>query len=353
VEIGRRIRSFSGIGEASRRNNECGKGARSRPSAERQVLEFPEASQTLAEPGASHPSVSLGRILDDLREILFDPDGSGDLARRIDTIALDLASLVAKDADRALFLVHRSRPDHALYSVLHAARCAIACDLVARRLGWPAKDAASLVRAALTMNIAITELQGTLALRPPRAHRPTAREAEAIASHPARGAAMLRAAGVDDAQWLQAVEQHHERAGGGGYPGGTRDPSRLARVLRCVDHFLAKTSARASRPALPLRHAAAQLYGNGDERPIVEALIREFGLYPPGTFVRLANGDLGIVLRRGGRVDTPLAVALANCRGERLACQVRRDTSDARYAIVMASNASADPRSRPRFGRGG
>jgi hypothetical protein len=309
------------------------------------VFEYPQSSQATATP---IPLTGLGRILEDLCEILFDPADTDDLPGRVDAIADVLRVLVARDADRTLFLVHRHRADHAIYSVLHSARCAIACDLVARRLGWSDKDTASLVRAALTMNIAITEVQGTLALRPARTHRPTAEEAQAIATHPACGAAILRSAGVDDPEWLRAVEQHHERTDGKGYPTGMRDPCRLARVLRCVDNFLAKTSARASRPALPLHHAARQLYGDADGRPIVEALVKEFGLYPPGTFVRLANGDLGVVLRRGARIDAPLALTLANRNGERLSSQVRRDTGDLRYAIVMASNAGANLRSRLR-----
>jgi hypothetical protein len=310
----------------------------------------PKFGRPGAVPAAPNPSIALGRLLDDLSGILFDPEGA-DLVRRIDAIADSLRAVVAVDVDRALFLLHRHGPDHALYSVVHAARCAIACDLVVRRLAWPDQDAASLVRAALTMNIAITELQGTLAMRPARTHRPSPDEAREIAEHPAIGAAILRGAGVDDAEWLCTVEQHHERADGKGYPTGTREPSRLARVLRCVDDFMAKTSARASRPALPLRHAASQLYGDAEGRRVVDALIKEFGLYPPGTFVRLANGDLGVVLRRGGRIDAPLAVALANRKGERLAPQVRRDTSDLRYAIVMASNASGGTLARARDAR--
>jgi HD-GYP domain-containing protein (c-di-GMP phosphodiesterase class II) len=304
------------------------------------VLEDLEATPCPDAPAVPKPSVRLGRILDDLRDILFHPTAIDGLAGRIDALASELSSCVAKDADQALFLVQRHWPaQHAVYSVLHAARCAIACDLVARRLAWPQKDAASLVRAALTMNIAITELQGTLALRTASQNKPSGKEAEAIAAHPARSAAILRSAGVEDAEWLQAVEQHHERGDGSGYPTRTREASRLARALRCVDEFFAKVTARASRPALPLRQAAREVYRtNEDGRPIVEALIAEFGLYPPGTFVRLANGDLGVVLRRGRRINAPLAVALANRKGERLGWRVRRDTSDTRYAIVMASN---------------
>jgi HD-GYP domain-containing protein (c-di-GMP phosphodiesterase class II) len=118
------------------------------------------------------------------------------------------------------------------------------------------------------------------------ANRPTAQQAQAIAAHPTVGADILRSVGVDDVEWLQAVEQHHERVGGKSYPTRMREPSYLATVLRYVDEFFAKISVRASRPALPLRRAAQQLHANADGRPIVEALVKEFGLYPPGTYVR-------------------------------------------------------------------
>jgi len=300
--------------------------------------------------GASRPWIRLARILDDLAEVLFHPTGTESLPRRVQTIAAGLRSFVAGNPDRALFLAHRHWLDkYVFYSVLHATRCAIGCDLIARRLGWAEENANSLVKAALTMNIAITELQAALALRPAGIDKPTPEQTEAIATHPVRGAAILRRAGVDDENWLQAVEQHHERIGGRGYPTGAPEPSLPARVLRCVDDFFAKTSARVSRPALPLWRAVRHLLADAADRPIVEALVKELGLYPPGTFVRLANGDLGIVLRRGRRIDTPLAVALANCTGERLTYPVRRDTGDMRYAIIMASNASGPtltPRSK-------
>jgi HD-GYP domain-containing protein (c-di-GMP phosphodiesterase class II) len=280
----------------------------------------------------------LSQVVEDLRVMLFHPADTDRLSQRVDTIASSLRLIVALDADLALFEVHRyASNQYQIYSVVHAVQCAIACEFIARRLGWPEDGMASLVNAALTMNIAITELQGTLAKQTTPSARPTAEQAEQIAIHPTRGAELLRDAGVCDDAWLRAVEEHHERTDGRGYPRGTREPSQLATTLRYVDEFFAKISARASRPAMPLRRAARQLHANVDGRWIIEILVSEFGLYPPGTLVRLANGDLGIVLRRGRHVNTPLAIALSNRQGERLPRRVYRDTSDKRYAIVMAS----------------
>jgi hypothetical protein len=304
-----------------------------------QTMDPPEDGPPTSAPAAPDSSVRLTRVVADLREVLFHPVDVDDLSNRVDTIARDLRLVVAQDADLALFQVHRyGSRQHGIYSVVHAVECAIACEFIARRLSWPQESMASLVKAALTMNIAITELQGTLASQTTRMGAPTAKQAQAIAMHPARGAEILLDAGVRDTAWLRAVEQHHEHADGRGYPRGMCEPFHLATTLRYVDEFFAKISARASRPAMPLHRAAQQLYTNADGRLIVETLIREFGLYPPGTYVRLANGDLGIVLRRGSRVNTPFAVALANRHGERLPRRIYRDTSDTRYAIVMASN---------------
>jgi hypothetical protein len=301
-----------------------------------QTMDPPEDDRRT--PAAPDSSVRLSRVIAELREVLFHPVDIDGLPQRVNTIASDLRLVVAQDTDLALFEVHRCvSGQHGIYSVIHAVQCAIACEFIARRFSWPEESTASAVKAALTMNIAITELQGTLAIQTTQ-ERPTAEQAEAISTHPTRGAAILRGAGVDDPEWLRAVEEHHERTNGRGYPRGMREPSHLATALRYVDEFFAKISGRASRPAMPLQRAVRQLYSNAYGRVVIDALVEEFGLYPPGTYVRLANGDLGIVLRRGRRINTPVAIALANRHGERLPRRVYRDTSDTRYSIVIASN---------------
>lgn len=304
-----------------------------------------EDSRQIALQTLPPPRIFVGALLKDLASVLDDPIGVRNLPRRIRRIGADISELLAEDADRALFEVNRyGRDQHLLYSAMHALRCAIALTLISRRIGLSASGRQSVVCAALTMNVAITGLQGRLASNPIRSNRLSADDRRTVTGHPRHGAEILRCAGVDDAEWLAAVEQHHELPGGGGYPDGEPEPSRLAHVLGFVDRFFAKISARASRPAMPLRRAARELYATREGRLIVEALVREFGLYPPGTFVRLANGDIGIVLRRGFRVDSPLVVALGNSKGERLPRRVYRDTAESRYAIVLASNVGSAAR---------
>ena len=37
--------------------------------------------------------------------------------------------------------------------------------------------------------------------------------------------------------------------------------------------------------------------------PICAALVKEFGVYPPGCFVTLASGETGVVVKRGADGD--------------------------------------------------
>ena len=102
---------------------------------------------------------------------------------------------------------------HVDYGVHHATHAAITGWLVASRLGWSADDCQRVFKAALTMNISMLELQGQLALQ---TTPPTDEQRRAIHAHPQFSRLMLEMAGVTDADWLQAVAQHHEAPDGSG-----------------------------------------------------------------------------------------------------------------------------------------
>ena len=78
-------------------------------------------------------------------------------------------------------------------------------------------ERATLVAAALTSDIGMREIQQALFEQT----APLSSEQKAIVSaHPNRSCELLQAAGVEDKRWLQAIEQHHERVDGTGYPKG-------------------------------------------------------------------------------------------------------------------------------------
>ena len=72
-----------------------------------------------------------------------------------------------------------------------------------------------------------------------------------------------------------------------------------------------------------------------DGRPdqIGAALLKSVGLYPPGSFVQLVNGETGIVVARGKQANLPMVAVLRSQTGVPLVSPSLRDTADKRHAV--------------------
>jgi HD-GYP domain-containing protein (c-di-GMP phosphodiesterase class II) len=255
-------------------------------------------------------------------------------AAAIEAFADDFVQLVEREPEVALFLcVRQDDRRFALYSLTHALHSATAVLLSARLMGWPAVQVQCAVRAALTMNAAIVELQARMAEQP---DPPSKKQLDEIRAHPQRSAQLLRDSGVVDAAWLQAVEEHHEQPGGGGYPTGCKASGEVARLVRAADVFMAKISPRALRAPMQPQLAARQLFQEESGGPIAAALIRAVGIYPPGDFVRLRNGEVAIVARRAAAGTGAIAVALLDAKGRPVPGAPKRDTAQAEFSITGA-----------------
>ena len=123
---------------------------------------------------------------------------------------------------------------------------------------------------------------------------------------------------------------------------GLRPECQLACLLRRVDIFAAKISGRAARapmsPVQAAREACLGAAGVPDE--IGGAVLKAVGLYPPGSFVELASGEIGIVVARGRRANLPYVASLVSASGNPLGEPALRDTLDSRYTVraAVASN---------------
>jgi len=252
---------------------------------------------------------------------------------RLDKLDDELMALLAGGADESLVkLIYAATTDIAKYSVNHAILVAVMVELAARHLqDWPKEWRKPLRRAALTMNIAMTNLQDQLALQ----DTPTSgAQREQINEHAAKGSALLASLGVDDELWLAAVAGHHTSP-----PGPLKDMapgSQLARLIRRADVFAARLSPRRTRKAMSATAAAKSAYLDENQKPdeAGAAIIKATGLYPPGSFVRLATEELAIVLRRGLRANTPQVASIVGRNGLPIAKPVMRDTRLKTYEIT-------------------
>lgn len=290
----------------------------------------PEASDLLPPPAAAGQ-----RRLDDAvtawsnlqvraAAVLRDP-AQPDFAAKLIQLQRTLIDQVNSDPDDALLLlVHAATQEFRDYSVSHAVLVAVLCELGSRHVvGVTPAQRLSMRCAALSMNVSMTALQNQLALQDSPL---TGSQRGQVESHAQRSAEALKAAGVSDELWLEAVTQHHSAPPG---PLAAMSPGlRLARLIRRADIFAARMSPRRGRLAMSATAAAKAAYLNEDNQPdeAGSAIIKATGLYPPGCLVKLANGEVGVVLRRGRRANAPVVASIVNPAGAVLASPALRST---------------------------
>jgi HD-GYP domain-containing protein (c-di-GMP phosphodiesterase class II) len=271
------------------------------------------------------------RCMNQVSQTLLQPPGFG-FGAALEDAAAPVHDLIERDPELAIFQVlrHSGNADVS-YGAQRSMQSAITSFLVAQRLGWGETQAHRVFKVALTMNIGMLELQGQLAHQK---HAPSDDQRTKLREHPWASVRILEQAGVKDEDWLQAVLRHHELEDGSGYPQGCTDVGELASLARRADVYTSKLASRSSRDALAADLAGRQMFMQDPGHPMTAALVKEFGIYPPGCYVRLASGELAIVVQRGPVITAPVVACLTDTRGRPLATPQRKQTNTRESAVI-------------------
>lgn len=145
---------------------------------------------------------------------------------------------------------------------------------VARLLDYPKEHLKSLVYGAVLRDIGMITVSGLILKNP--AHL-SEEEWALIKQHPIRGAQILEEMNFPK-EVIAIVLNHHERWGGEGYPNGIhgQDIPLGARIVSLVDAYVAMTSERPYRRALPYekaRQVIAENWGNPFDPSVVEVFL--------------------------------------------------------------------------------
>jgi len=301
----------------------------------------PETSTAAGDGGDRPPArPAVQELLDEwemlrrkLSSLLKADEPSVEWRLELEGLATRVRELAAGDVDVALYyLIHSAGQELDHYSAVHGMACAVIGQLVGLWHDWPAQEVDALVNAALSMNVSMTRTQDALAHQ---AAAPDERQRRQIDEHAEASAKFLADAGVQDPLWLEVVRQHRVGCDEGEIDALPPGP-RLSELVRRIDVYTAKLSRRRSRgattPALAARDACLGRLGYPDS--IGATLLRVLGLYPPGTWVSLSNGETGIVIARGVKAHTPIVAALRRADGGLLMQPTRRDTQLPGCAVV-------------------
>ena len=269
---------------------------------------------------------------DILQTLLTQPERKTDFPSQVDMLAVHILELHDHNVEFSIYrAVRQEKYQASNYGYAHAVHTAMLCILVTRHLGWPPERVMSLTKAALTMNMTIVKLQGQMAAQSTPL---TAGQRAEILAHPEQCVALLQQLGVTDEDWLAAIAQHHEHLNGTGYPARRTDITEMATVLHVTDVLMAKISPRVLRPALSIQEAIRQLYREDNGGAVSTAMIKTFGIYPPGDFVKLASGELGVVVERTANAKAPIVAAITDTAGRPVTITLRRDTGQAAFAVT-------------------
>ncbi len=257
--------------------------------------------------------------------VLLQDSPRPDFLLRLQAAQHEVGALVDGDIDRLLLrLVHTCATESHHHTATRALLSAVLCDLAARQLPHlnpAARD--SLRCAALSLRLRRATIDDQLALQDgaPSSQQQALREARQGGV-----AECLRGAGVTDALWLQAVAPPPANAAGAlaEQPAGVQ----LSRLLHRADLFTERLSLRRTHKSVSA--AAAMKAACLDDQQQADAagllLLQVAGLHPPGSFVKLASGEMALVLRRGVHAKCPKVVSLISRQGTPLAEPAVRDT---------------------------
>ncbi len=266
--------------------------------------------------------VNLKRVLTDMNSGI-----ESDYNLRVFKIATAVQRLCYVNSDAALGAIILDQ--NAIYTNVHPVLCAILTELITRRQRIPIEDRSLYIAAALTQNIGMLDLQNQLVNQKEQL---TEQQRKAIKEHPFRSKEILKGAGIDHNEWLTTVLHHHERPDGQGYPNSLSGDkvSIYAKIISLSDIYSAMILPRNYRDGYYIKKALQDIFmqrGNLVDENIVQLLIKEIGIYPPGTFVKLANGDTAIVIRRGTKsARSPLVLSITSPRGAFYKRPKQRDT---------------------------
>ena len=271
-----------------------------------------------------------------LSVLLSRPGQVRDFAAKLRQFDRWLQELVAHDIDASLYLMFQLASTSTVgYSASHALVCGTLCHIMAREFGLPDHERNALVRAALTMNIGMTQMQDELAVQ---REAPTPAQQKAIADHPRKSQDMLEHLDITNDLWLDVVGQHHGRLAAATPLAELPAVDRLTRILGTIDRYAAMISPRKSRAGRSTTDSVRELVGKEvEERDEVGlVLVRTVGLCPPGTFVRLDNGDMAVVLRRSDKANMPVVASLLDRNNNHLSEPLLHPTAHGKPRIQSA-----------------
>jgi len=204
------------------------------------------------------------------------------------------------------------------YLNTHCINVCVLSILVGIEMKMSPRDVNLLGLAGILHDIGMTKISDAIVYKQSRL---TDREYETIKKHPEFAVSML---GIDKTikpEVIRAIQQHHERLDGSGYPSGFKgaEISKFALILGLADSYDAMTSEKKYKTSITKYEALKDIYSNVGSMfhpVVVKAFVELVGALPVETVVRLSNGEIAVVIElNGGFPNQPKVLIVRNAEG--------------------------------------
>ncbi|MDE3207545.1 MAG: HD domain-containing protein, partial [Pseudomonadota bacterium] len=231
------------------------------------------------------------------------------------------------------------------YSIKHMIDTASITAIILHAIEINPQAKRSIIAAALTMNIAMMNLQDSVQEKLGSLMR---EEQQIILNHPKAGRIQLEQAKITDSVWLEAVANHHENLNATGYP-SRLEANKIdlgAKILAVADSYCSRVCPRGDRGNRSPTEVLRELYqerGKTLDELAVDHLIKQIGLFPPGTSVELNSGEDAIIIRQSNNLYRPIARRIL--KGKPESSNIEVDMKSVKMHPAFHINFDFDPRS--------
>ncbi|NVJ58765.1 MAG: HD domain-containing protein [Gammaproteobacteria bacterium] len=229
-----------------------------------------------------------------MKNLLSDPVSS---KKDLESLSAGLFKLINTNSDIVLGYCHWPYNDRS--GLNQSVICSVLAASASMIIGIEKNKIIALIQGALMQNASSWDFQIELNNQ---TEQLTDEQKERLQRHPVESAEMLARAGIQNQDIIDIVKYHHERPDATGYPFGLPggEIPQLAKLVGIADTYIAMTTHRAYRKVFPTKTALREilLVNKDPEVELYGSFIKTLGIYPPGTFVLLKNGETAVVIER-------------------------------------------------------
>lgn len=198
---------------------------------------------------------------------------------------------------------------HDNYTFLHCIDTGIMAAFLGMSMGFNEQQLKDLSKSAILHDIGKINIDNKIINKDSML---TEDEFEEMKKHPSYGAEILKKSFLISDSVIAAVEQHHERVDGRGYPRSLEGKAinKYAKIVSICDVYDAVSNDRSYRKKFT-PNAAYELILSGCGSAFDEEIVRKFretfSVYPLGCCLRLSNGVEGYVIKQNSNFpDRPV-----------------------------------------------